>query len=65
MRRFMVHLVTDVDFVDGDKNSDPVVPGYEQHIATTVQEAANGLSLRTIRGSKVVSVQVGEIKVSL
>jgi hypothetical protein len=62
MRRFMVLLVTEIDFVDHDNVSDEIVHNYEKHLAETLQEAAKGLSLRTIRDSKVVKVQVAEIK---
>jgi hypothetical protein len=59
MRRFMVLIVTEIDFVDG---ADPQAKNYEQHVAEVVKEAAQNLSLRTIQGNKVVKVQVTEIK---
>ena len=62
MRRFMVHFVTEIDFVDGDGASDEVVQNYKKHLAETVQDAAQNLSLRTIKGARVESVQVEEIK---
>ena len=62
MRRFMVHLVTEIDFVDGDEVSDEVVQNYEKHLAETVQNAAQQLSLRTIKGAGVGNVLVAEIK---
>jgi uncharacterized hydantoinase/oxoprolinase family protein len=65
MRRFMVHLVTKIDFVDGDKVSDDAVQIYEKHLAETLQEAAQRLSLRTIKGTQVGSVLVAEIKGAL
>ena len=40
MRRFMVHFVTEIDFVDGDEASDDVVQTYKKHLAETVQDAA-------------------------
>ena len=61
MRRFMVHLVTEIDFVDGDEVSDEVVQNYEKHLAETVQNAAQRLSLRTIKGAGVGNVLVAEI----
>jgi hypothetical protein len=64
MRRFMLHLETAIDFVDGDGVSDEIVQGYERHLAETVQKTAKTLSLRTIKGNRVVAVQAGEIKVS-
>jgi hypothetical protein len=62
MRRFMVHLETDVSFVDGDNVSDAIVENYAKHLAETLTDAAKNLSLRTVNGSKVASVQVGAIK---
>jgi hypothetical protein len=62
MRRFMTLLVTEIDFVDGDQVSDAIVQGYEQHLATAVQDASKKLSLRTVKGNQVVKVQVAEIK---
>jgi hypothetical protein len=63
MRRFMVHFVTEIDFVDGDEAADDVVQTYKKHLAETVQDAAEALSLRTIKGSQVENVLVEEIKV--
>jgi hypothetical protein len=60
MRRFTVHLTTDIDFVDSDP-SDAIIKHYEKHLATVLKDAANTLSLRTIRGNKVGKVQVSEI----
>ena len=65
MRRFMVHLVTEVDFVDGDEASDALVQNYRKHLSETVRNAAQGLSLRTIKDTRVVSVSVAEIKAEL
>jgi hypothetical protein len=62
MRRFRVHFVTAIDFVDGDEASDDVVKNYTRHLAETVQDAAQNLSLRTIKGARVEKVQVEEIK---
>jgi hypothetical protein len=58
MRRFMVHFVTEIDFVDGDEASDDMVQNYQKHLKETVQSAAQGLSLRTIKGAQVESVTV-------
>jgi len=58
----MMLLVTEIDFVDGDQVSDAIVQNYKQHLATAVQEASKGLSLRTVKGTQVVNVQVAEIK---
>jgi hypothetical protein len=62
MRRFMVHFVTEIDFVDGDEASDAAAQNYQKHLAETVQEAAQSLSLRTIKGARVDNVVVEEIK---
>ena len=59
----MMHFVTEIDFVDGDEASDEVVQTYKKHLAETVQDAAEALSLRTIKGSQVENVLVEEIKV--
>ena len=65
MRRFMVHLVTEIDFVDGDEASDAAAQNYQKHLSETVRNAAQGLSLRTIKGARVESVSVAEIKTEL
>ena len=65
MRRFMVHLVTEVDFEDGDEASDVAAQNYQKHLRETVQNAAQGLSLRTVKGARIESVSVAEIKTEL
>jgi hypothetical protein len=65
MRRFMVHLVTEIDFVDGDEASDVAAQNYQRHLSEIVQNAAQGLCLRAIRDTKVESVSVAEIKAEL
>ena len=55
MRRFMVHLVTEIDFVDGDEASDEAVRNYQKHLSETVQNAAQALSPRTIKAARVAS----------
>jgi hypothetical protein len=62
MRRFNVHFVTEIDFVDGDGVPDAAVQNYQKHLAETVQDAAQNLSLRTIKGARVEKVVVQEIK---
>ena len=62
MRRFMVHLATEVDFVDGDEASDAAAQNYKKHLAETVQDAAENISLWTIKGVRVETVGVEEIK---
>ena len=60
MRRFMLLLVTEIDFVS--QGNDSLAGNYEQNLATVVQEAAQKLSLRAVQGTKVVKVQVAETK---
>jgi hypothetical protein len=62
MRRFRVHFVTEIDFVNGDEASDAAALNYKKHLAETVQDAAQNLSLRTIKGARVETVVVEEIK---
>ena len=62
MRRFMVHFVSEIDFMDGDEASDDVVQNYKKHLSETVQDAAEALSLRTIKSSQVENILVEEIK---
>ena len=33
MRRFNVHLVTEIDFVDGDEASDEAAQNYQKHLS--------------------------------
>ena len=42
MRRFMVHLVTEVEFEDGDEASDKAVQNYQKHLSETVRNAPKG-----------------------
>ena len=65
MRRVMVHLVTEVDFEDGDEASDKGVQNYQKHLSETVRNAVQGLSLQTIKGARIESVSVAEIKTEL
>jgi hypothetical protein len=65
MRRFMVHLVTDIDFVDGDEASDVAAQNYQKYLKETIQNAAQELSLHTIRDAHVENVSVAEIKAEL
>ena len=44
MRRFMVHLVTEVDFEDGEEASDKAVQDYQKQLKDTVVSAARGTS---------------------
>jgi hypothetical protein len=65
MRRFMVHLVTEVEFEDGDEASDAAAQNYQKHLKNTIQNAAQGLLLHTIKDAHVESVSVTEIKAEL
>ena len=62
MRRFMVRLVTEIDFVDGGEVSNEAVQNYQKHLSDTLRNAAQGISLRTIKDSRVESVSFTEIK---
>jgi hypothetical protein len=65
MRRFMVHVVTEVEFVDGDEASDDAVRNYRKHLSETIRNAVQGLSLHTIKDAHVESVSAAEIKAEL
>lgn len=65
MRRFMVHLVTEVEFEDGDEASDKTVQNYQKQLSETVRNAAQGLLLQTVKGARIESVSVAEIKTEL
>ena len=65
IRRFMVHLVTEVEFEDGDEASDKTVQNYQKQLSETVRNAAQGLLLRTVKGARIESVSVAEIKTEL
>jgi hypothetical protein len=49
MRRFMVHLVTEVEFEDGDEASDKTVQNYQKHLKDTVQNAARPGNLAPVK----------------
>jgi hypothetical protein len=42
MRRFMVHLVTEVEFEDSDEASDKTVQNYQKQLSETVRNATQG-----------------------
>jgi hypothetical protein len=65
MRRFMVHLVTEVEFEDGDEASDKTVRNYQKQLSETVRNAAQRLLLRTVKGARIESVSVAEIRTEL
>jgi hypothetical protein len=60
-RRFMLHLVTEIDFVDGDQTQDALVQNYTQNLRQTVEEAAQNLLLRAVKSTKVETALVAEI----
>jgi hypothetical protein len=62
MRRFMVHLVTEIGFIDGDEASDEAAQSYQKHLSDTLRNAAQGISLQMIKNARVESVSVTEIK---
>ena len=43
MRRFMVHLVTEVEFEDGDEASDKTVRNYQKQLSETVGSRLAGV----------------------
>jgi hypothetical protein len=47
MRRFIVHLMTEIDFIDGDEVSDEAAQNYQKHLSDTLRNAAQEISLRT------------------
>ena len=54
----MVRLVTEIDFVDSCEVSNEVLHNYQEHLSDTLRNTAQGISLRTIKDSKVDSVSV-------
>ena len=57
--------MTEIDFVDGDEASDKTVQNYRKQLSETVRNAAQGLLLRTVKGARIESVSVAEIKTEL
>ena len=64
MRRFMVHLVTEIDFVDGDEASDAAAQNYQKHLKETIQNAAQALSLHTIKDAHVETSRSQKLKLN-
>ena len=62
MRRFMVHLVTEIDFIDGDEASDEAARNYQKRFSDTLRNAAQVISLRTIKATRVETASVTAIK---
>ncbi len=48
--------MTEIDFVDGDEASDKAAQNYQKRLSATVQNAAQNLSLQTIKDARVESV---------
>ena len=65
MRRFIILLETDVDFVDGDSALEELVQTVERDLMTEVQKAVQGFSHRGVRGLLISKLQVAEIKGSV
>jgi hypothetical protein len=57
--------VTEVEFEDGDEASDKTVQNYQKQLSETVRNAAQGLLLRTVKGARIESVSVAEIRTEL
>ena len=49
----------------GDNVSDGIKENYAKHLAEELQKAAQHLSLRTIKSTRIKTIQVAEIKSSL
>ena len=65
MRRFNVHLVTEVDFEDGDEASDVAVQNYQNHLKGWFRARRRDYRSRPIKDAHVESVSVAEIKAEL
>ena len=59
MRRFVTLMVTEIEFV---QDSEAHADNYEENLAKVVHDAAKKLLLRAVQDTKVVKVQVAEIK---
>jgi hypothetical protein len=51
-RKFAATIITEVEFVGGD-SSDQFDENYLKHLTEELEKAANGLSLRSIKGLRV------------
>ena len=54
-----------IEFEDGDEASDKTVQNYQKQLSETVRNAAQGLLLRTVKGPRIESVSVAEIRTEL
>jgi hypothetical protein len=59
MRRFVTLMVTEIELV---QDSEAHADNYEENLANVVKDAAKKLLLRAVADTKVVKVQVAEIK---
>jgi len=59
MRRFVTLMVTEIELV---QDSEAHADNYEENLAKVVKDAAKKLLLRAVADTKVVKVQVAEIK---
>jgi hypothetical protein len=62
MRRFMVHLVTEIDFIDGDEASDEAAQNYQKHLSDTFGTRRKGSRFGRSRTPRVESLSGTEIK---
>ena len=51
MRRFMMHLVTEVEFEDGDEASDKTVQNYQKHLSALIALAVGLFKVGRIEGA--------------
>jgi len=65
MRRFLILLETEVDFVDGDSVSDKLVENVEQDLMMAIKKATEGFSHRAIRGLLINKLEGAQIKGSV
>ena len=65
MRRFIILLETEVDFVDGDSALDELVQNVERDLMTQIHKTVEGFSHRAIRGLLISKLQGAEIKGSV
>jgi hypothetical protein len=65
MRRFIILLETDVDFVDGDTAAEELVQTVGRDFLIEVQKAVQGFSHRGVRGLLISKLQLAEIKGSV
>jgi hypothetical protein len=52
-RTFAATIITEVEFVGGDTESEEINQNYLKHLTTELEKAASNLSLRTIKDARV------------